>query len=91
MIARAAGAGGKLEAAAPQLLGINKLEQGKDLIKLFSIPGKYQEESGVRGFHTGVIADNPEKWKDFGKYCTVDATCGLGLALEWGWVFTAFE
>src|SRR5690606_22190619 len=38
--ARAWGAAGKLEAAAPQLLTQQKVETGPDLIKLFCVPNK---------------------------------------------------
>jgi DNA polymerase len=80
VLARAAGAAGKLEAAAPQLLGMDKLEMGYELIKLFSIPGPYQEQSENLAFDWRVIADNLQKWEDFQHYCDVDAELGLLLA-----------
>ena len=80
VLARAAGAGGKLEAAAPQLLGIDKMESGMDGIKTFSIPGPYQQERGDLAFDWRVIADNPQKWELFKDYCDLDAELGLRLA-----------
>ena len=80
VLARAAGAAGKLEAAAPQLLGIDKMEAGVDLIKLFSIPGVHQEQSGSMLFDAQVRLDNPAKWDLFGQYCKLDAELGLRLA-----------
>lgn len=91
VVARAAGAAGKLEAAAPQLLGIDKMEEGKNLIRLFSIPGKYQEKHETLAFHEEVIADHLHEWGLFGQYCDVDATCGLDIVLDWGWVLTKEE
>jgi DNA polymerase len=80
VVARGAGGGGHLEAAAPQLLDTGKLEEGKALIRLFSIPGKYQEESGDLAFDPRIVADHPEEWEDFGNYCEVDASLGLQIA-----------
>jgi len=82
VLARGAGAAGKLEAGAPQLLGIDKLEAGVDLIRLFSIPGKYQEASGNMAFDQKIKAEFPEKWELFGTYCKVDAELSLQLASE---------
>lgn len=82
VVARAAGAGGKLEAAAPQLLGSEKLASGWDLIKLFSIPGKYQEENGSRFFDPKIVLDHPDEWGTFKEYCKLDAKLGLRLALS---------
>ncbi len=76
VIARAAGAAGKLEAAGPQLLGIDKMEEGWPLIKLFSIPGPYQEKNGNRKFDPQIVDDNPDKWATFIEYCEVDAKIG---------------
>jgi hypothetical protein len=63
VLARAAGAAGKLEAAAPQLLGSDKLEVGHDLIRLFAIPGRYQEESGSLAFDPRICTDHPDQWE----------------------------
>lgn len=83
VIARAMGASSHLEGAAPQLLDAMKIEAGKDLIKLFSIPGKYQEKYDTQHFHSQVIIDHPDEWREFRYYCQVDARLGLRLALEY--------
>ena len=75
VLARAAGAAGKLEAAAPQLLGMDKVETGWDLIKLFSIP---KDEQVV--FDPQIVVDNPKEWEQFKYYCMVDAELGLRIA-----------
>jgi DNA polymerase bacteriophage-type len=82
VVARAAGASGHLEAAAPQLLNIDKVASGKNLIKLFSIPGKYQADSGLDLFDPQVIKDHPDEWSEFGHYCDMDAKLGLRIATE---------
>lgn len=83
VVARAAGAAGKLEAAAPQLLGVDKMDMGKQLIRLFSLPGKYQEENGSPLFDPRIIEDHPGEWADFNRYCMLDARLGLCIVLEW--------
>ena len=86
VMARAAGAAGKLEAAGPQLLGIDKVETGFALIKLFSIPGEYQTRVMKGDFDDEIIKDHPEQWTEFKFYCGVDAQLSLRLALwldEW--------
>jgi DNA polymerase bacteriophage-type len=80
VLARAWGAGGSLEASAPQILGINKLESGKNLIQLFSIPGKYQETDPR--FDAQITRDHPEEWTEFAHYCKVDAELSLAIALH---------
>lgn len=75
VIARAMGAAGKLEAAAPQLLGIDKMASGWELIKLFSISDK--------PFDPQIVTDNPEKWDEFARYCILDAELSLRLAEEY--------
>jgi DNA polymerase len=71
--ARAMGAGSKLEAAAPQLLGEDKIELGSHLIKTFSVPTK---ENGGRPYTADELRNNPallQQWCDFLRYCGVDA------------------
>lgn len=80
VIARAAGAGGHLEAAAPQLLDVDKLASGKHLMRLFSMPGEYQEKSGSDLFDPAVILDHPAEWDEYGEYCDLDAELGLRVA-----------
>lgn len=79
VVARAAGGGEHLEAAAAQLLGIEKMAAGKNLIRVFSVPTKYQEENASGDFDPRVVADNPVDWKMFGEYCELDAKLGLML------------
>lgn len=83
VIARAVGAAGKLEAAAPQLLNVDKVEAGKNLMKLFSIPGVYQEANGSLEFDPDVVAHHPDEWRDYGYYCDVDAELGYHIAEDW--------
>jgi DNA polymerase len=83
VVARAAGAGPRLEAAAPQLLNVDKVAAGKDLMRLFSIPGEYQEKSGSPLFDPQVIDDNLDKWLEYGDYCDVDAELGLRIVDEY--------
>lgn len=86
VVARTAGAGSHLEAAAPQLLDVDKMASGLSLIKLFSIPGKYQEANGNGAFDARIIDDNPLQWEEFGEYCDLDSELGLRLAetfLSW--------
>ena len=80
VLARAAGAAGKLEAAAPQLLGVDKVESGYGLIKLFSIPGEYQARALTPMFVPQIVADHPEEWEEFKYYCQVDADLSYALA-----------
>lgn len=84
VVARAAGAGGSLEAGAAQLLDADKMEVGKNLIKVFSVPGKYQEENGNGAFDPRVVADNPVDWKMFAEYCELDAKLGFLLEQRFG-------
>src|SRR3954471_726578 len=80
VLARAAGAAGKLEAAAPQLLGVDKMEVGGDLIKLFSMPGEYQAASGSVMFDPQIRIDRAQQWEEFGTYCGVNAELSVKLA-----------
>ena len=80
VLARAAGAAGKLEVAAPQLLGVDKMEVGLELIKLFSIPGRVQQENGSLHFDPRIKQDHALQWFEFGTYCRVDARLSLQLA-----------
>lgn len=75
--ARAAGFGGSLEAAAAQMLNQDKMVAGKDLIRLFSIPGKWSTEEGY--FHRSVVEDNLFEWDLFKQYCALDASLSLDI------------
>lgn len=82
VLARAMGAASKLEAAAPQLLDTDKLEDGWRLIKLFSIPSKEQLEAGRRNFDPAIFADNLADLELFWKYCGIDSDLSLELVLR---------
>lgn len=82
VVARAAGAASRLEAAAPQLLNADKMAEGQHLIKLFSTPGKYQEKYDTREFVDEVITEHPYEWRQFKEYCTRDAQLGLRLVMK---------
>jgi DNA polymerase len=75
VLARAAGAAGKLEAAAPQLLGDDKMASGYHLIKLFSI--------GEGPFDPAMVATHDKEWLEFFDYCSIDAELSLRIALEY--------
>lgn len=87
VVARALGYGGSLEAAAPQMLGVPKLESGKELIKLFSI--------GDGPFDVSTATDNPAEWDLFKSYCQVDAELSLRIVREGlrthGWLHEELE
>lgn len=91
VVARAAGAGSRLEAAAPQLLGIDKMESGVNLIKLFSLPGWLQEENGTPWFDSKIKELNPHAWQEFTDYCVLDAQLSLRLVQTFGDYLTAEE
>ena len=91
VVARAVGAGSKLEVAAPQLLNVKKLEMGKHLIKLFSIPGKLQQANGSLEFDPDIVKLYPQDWRDFGIYCGVDARLGYEIVRDWGYLVPTLE
>lgn len=82
VIARAVGAAGKLEAAAPQLLGGEKIEVGAKLIQKFSVPTK---ENGGKPYTKEALEADPDLMKDwlqFGEYCDVDAKLSYMIAVK---------
>lgn len=91
VIARAVGAAGKLEAAAPQLLSMDKVEAGKGLMRLFSMPGTYQEANGSLDFDPLVVRHNLEKWEEYFHYCDIDAELGWEIHSRWGGMVTDTE
>lgn len=79
VIAAAAGADRHLANAAAQLLGSEKLDAGAALIRLFCVPGKYQEKNNSDAFDPQVVHDNLESWSLFHDYCGVDAQLSMDL------------
>ena len=77
-----AGASRSLDSASQQLLGTQKLPEGKALIKLFSVP------NAVFDFKKPTwekISQDPElvaKWELFKRYCLKDAELSLRLHLH---------
>lgn len=82
VISRCMGAGSHLEAAAPQLLGIDKIEAGKDLIKKFSIPN---ERYNFRPPTAADVANDPD-WQDFLDYMVQDARASHRIARDHMWI-----
>ena len=83
VVARAVGAASKLEAAAPQLLGVDKMDEGTKLIRMFSVPGKHQEANGNNAFDSEITTLNRREWDQFGQYCALDAKLGLNIVLQY--------
>lgn len=76
VLSRCQGASSSLEKAGPQLLGMHKMEVGRNLIKKFCTgPTPPTPES---------VKDDPD-WELFKQYCRVDAKVSLSLALENEW------
>lgn len=80
MIARAMGSGGKLEAAAPQLLNVPKMAAGTRLINKFSKPNK------AYNFRAPTWEDvkDDEDWALFDDYCGIDARLALQMGQKYG-------
>lgn len=82
VIASAHGAGRRLAQAARQLLELEKMEEGANLIKLFSIPNKRFDFKRVTAEHLRADEDLMKKWEVFKQYCLVDAKLSFMLADE---------
>ncbi|USH45457.1 DNA polymerase I [Microbacterium phage DoTi] len=83
VVARAQGAASHLEAAAPQLTDIQKLEVGKNLIMTFSVP---TEGNDGRPYTWDEIQADPNLkawWEEFGVYCEVDADASREIVLKY--------
>jgi DNA polymerase len=81
IIARARGAASKLEAAAPQLLGVDKMEAGAHLIRLFSMP---QKDGTVHVLDPiGWTSELLAQWKTFGDYCDLDAELSHDIVFQY--------
>jgi DNA polymerase len=86
VVARVAGAGSSLEHAARQLLDSSKMEEGRNLIKLFSCAGPYQEANDSPLFDPLVVAHNPKEWQTYQDYCDVDAELSFRLVKNWSFL-----
>ena len=80
VIASAHGAGRRLAQAAPQLLALEKMEEGANLIKLFSIPNERFDFKRVTADHLRADEDLMKKWEVFKQYCLVDAKLSFLIA-----------
>ena len=87
--ARAHGAAGKLEAAAPQLLDENKMEAGLRLIRKFSVPradGTFLVDDPA----SWTSEDNAD-WAEFGEYCDLDARLSRRLSTKYPLLTNEYE
>lgn len=91
VVARAAGGGSALAAAAPQLLGTDKMEEGVSLIRLFSVPQKEQLERGDLAHQMSVVRNNPDDWLTFLRYCELDAMLGYLIWQKYAGHLTPLE
>ena len=80
VVASAYGAGRRLAQAAPQLLDLEKMEEGANLIKLFSIPNERFNFKRVTADHLRADEDLMKKWEVFKQYCMVDAKLSFMIA-----------
>ena len=83
VVSRAWGAASHLEAAAPQLTPIKKLEVGKNLIMTFSVP---TDQNGGRPYTWEEIQADPNLaawWKEFAEYCEVDAAASREIVVRY--------
>lgn len=80
-LARCNGVSGRLEAAAPQLLNLEKLEVGRHLIQLFCVPSKEQVATGRLAFNPDLIVEHASDWSDFSDYCEMDARLSFDIAM----------
>lgn len=82
VIARALGAGERLEVAAPQLLGGDKMDDGRRLIRKFSMP---QADGRVLVEDTeDWTEEDLEDWNLFKEYCELDARLSYQLYEQYG-------
>ena len=79
VLASAAGASRHLAGAAPQLLNIDKMEEGNNLINIFSKPtARFNFKAPT---WAGIVAAGLEKeWDTFIQYCIRDAELSFKLA-----------
>lgn len=82
--ARRYGAGRKLEAAAPQLLGSTKKLEGQHLINLFCKPSREQIANNDLAFNEDLPLTHAKDWSVFGEYCDKDAELGVLIQYYYG-------
>lgn len=87
-LSRLAGAESSLRFAAPQLLGLDKIALGEELIQLFAIPQPGQVDPA---FDVNLIDLHKAKWQQYINYCNIDAKLSLDLALKYGHLWTMKE
>lgn len=88
--ARCMGAGSALAQAAPQLLGTQKMAEGKALIEKFSKPTKDGRCLAQDMADAGTLASDPD-WIQFKEYCLLDAKLGAMLQVKYGSQVTSKE
>ena len=83
VLAAAAGASRHLAGAAPQLLGVDKMAEGQQLIRLFSLPNEtfdHVAPTWERIQSEGLEAE----WDTFIDYCMLDAQLSYELSCTYG-------
>jgi DNA polymerase len=83
VVARWAGAASHLEAAAPQLTWLDKMDVGKGLIQLFSVPN---EQNEGQPFAPLELRNDPHlwaQWQLFRQYCEADAKASREIVLTY--------
>lgn len=86
VVARAMGASSHLEAAAPQLVNIDKLAEGKELIRLFSIPNDWN--GGKPPTWDLIRTTKLTDWLRFQVYCERDADASYMIARGYDQVYS---
>ena len=82
VVARCMGASSHLEAAAPQLTQVEKLETGSHLIRVFSIPNDVNEGKPITVKKLAGDTQLLRDWKDFQTYCEQDALASREIVVQ---------
>lgn len=82
VVSRCQGASSHLEAAAPQLTHLDKLDTGKALIMKFSVPNEWNNFSVPTA--DLIRATAMDDWKEFIHYCEVDAQASAEITSRYG-------
>lgn len=88
VVAAVAGADRHLAGAAKQLLGMDKLDEDRSLLKLFATK---QDGQASDEFDMDLITQNPAKWQQYREYCERDAELSRDLVLLWSGDERLFE